>query len=87
LTDAAQQSETDLYPDWVGQVSNQTISPGARDAKRFISQRTKSGADKTGLTVQEMGRIWLNWQARAVGEGVLTPNPDYSNGKPKYILA
>lgn len=87
LTDAAQQTETDLYPDWVGQVSNQTISPGARDAKRFISQRTKSGADKTGLTVQEMGRIWLNWQARAVGEGVLTPNPDYSNGKPKYILA
>ncbi|EIJ35734.1 hypothetical protein [Thiothrix nivea] len=87
LEGEAKQVESDLYPEWVGRVSAGKISPGARDAKRFISQRTKSKEDKVGLTVQEMGRIWTLWNERAVKEGVLKHNPDWSNGKPKYILA
>ncbi len=87
LTDAAKQTETDLYPDWISRVSAKEISPGARDCKRFISQQTVGGQDKAGITVTEMGRIWLSWQGRAVQDGILKPNPDYSNGKPKYILA
>jgi hypothetical protein len=65
------------------------LTAGARDAKRFISQATKSSADKTGLTIQEMGRIWLNWQARASNDGVLKANPKYQAGnrQPKYLLA
>lgn len=86
LTGEAKQAETDLYPDWIAQVRGREISPGARDCKRFISQSTKSKDDKTGLTVQEMGRIWVIWQNRALADGVLKPNPEYSNGKAKYIL-
>lgn len=87
LTDDGKQAENRLYPEWKSKVSSREISPGARDCKRFISQSTKSKDDKTGLTVQEMGRIWLIWQGRAVADGILKPNPDYSNGKPKFILA
>lgn len=86
LTGEAKQAEIDLYPDWIIQVRGREISPGARDCKRFISQSTKSKDDKTGLTVQEMGRIWVIWQNRALADGVLKPNPEYSNGKAKYIL-
>ena len=89
LTGSAKQAETDLYPAWVGQVSAQAITPGARDAKRFISQETKNGADEYGLTIQEMGRIWLNWQDRAARDGVLVANPKYQPGnrQAKYLLA
>jgi hypothetical protein len=34
-----------------------------------------------------MGRIWLAWNERALKAGILKANPDYSNGKAKYILA
>ena len=87
LTGEAKQAESDLYPAWISKVKAGEISPGARDCKRFISQATKSKDDKTGLTVQEMGRIWIVWQTRASQDNVLKPNPDYSNGKPKYVLA
>lgn len=89
LTGAAKQAETDLYLAWVGQVSAQAITPGARDAKRFISQSTFTHGDKVVLSVQEMGRIWLNWQDRAAREGVLTANPKYQPGnrQAKYLLA
>ncbi|UOG93176.1 MAG: hypothetical protein L3K52_05440 [Candidatus Thiothrix sulfatifontis] len=87
LTGEAKQAEIDLYPQWIAKVNDKEITPGARDCKRFISQSTKSKDDKTGLTVQEMGRIWLNWNQRALQDGILKANPDYSNGKPKYILA
>ncbi|SEB10537.1 hypothetical protein SAMN05660964_03566 [Thiothrix caldifontis] len=87
LTGEAKRAEIDLYPQWIAKVSDKEITPGARDCKRFISQSTKSNDDKTGLTVQEMGRIWLNWNQRALQDGILKANPDYSNGKPKYILA
>lgn len=88
LSDAAKQAEAALYPAWVGQVSAQAITPGARDAKRFISQATFTHGDKVVLSVQEMGRIWLNWQDRASREGVLTANPKYQPGnrQAKYLL-
>lgn len=89
LTAAARQVEADLYPEWIGQVSTKAITPGARDAKRFISQSTFTHGDKTVLAVQEMGRIWLNWQERASNDGVLKANPKYQPGnrQPKYLLA
>ncbi|MEB4589358.1 hypothetical protein VSS37_00040, partial [Candidatus Thiothrix sp. Deng01] len=89
LTAAARQVEADLYPEWIGQVSAKAITAGARDAKRFISQATFTHGDKTVLAVQEMGRIWLNWQDRAANDGVLKPNPKYQPGnrQPKYLLA
>jgi predicted DNA-binding transcriptional regulator AlpA len=40
LTAAAKQAESDLYPEWVKQVSAKAITSGARDSKRFISQAT-----------------------------------------------
>ena len=87
LTDAAKRVETDLYPAWLEGVKMGEITPGARDCKRFISQNTFKTGDKTVLSVQEMQRIWVIWQSRATLDGILKPNPDYSNGKPKYILA
>lgn len=89
LTAAARQVEADLYPEWICQVSAKAITAGARDAKRFISQSTFTHGDKTVLAVQEMGRIWLNWQDRAANDGVLKPNPKYQPGnrQPKYLLA
>jgi hypothetical protein len=89
LTGSAKQAENDLYPQWLELVKSSELTAGARDAKRFISQATKSSADKTGLTIQEMGRIWLNWQARASNDGVLTANPKYQAGnrQPKYLKA
>jgi len=87
LTDEGRQVEADLYPEWISRVSAKTITAGARDCKRFISQSTFHKGDKTGLTIQEMGRIWLIWQGRAEIDGVLTANPDYANGKAKYLLA
>ncbi|MBO0615283.1 hypothetical protein [Thiothrix fructosivorans] len=89
LTAAAKQAESDLYPEWVKQVSAKAITSGARDSKRFISQATFTHGDKTVLSVQEMGRIWLNWQDRAARDGVLTANPKYqpNNRQPKYLLA
>jgi hypothetical protein len=89
LTAAAKQAELDLYPEWVKQVSDKVITSGARDAKRFISQATFTHGDKTVLSVQEMGRIWLNWQDRAARDGVLKANPKYQSGnrQAKYLLA
>jgi hypothetical protein len=89
LTGSAKQAENDLYPEWLELVKSGELTAGARDAKRFISQATKSSADKTGLTIQEMGRIWLNWQARAARDGVLKANPKYQAGnrQPKYLIA
>ena len=89
LTGSAKQAETDLYPAWLALVQSKEMTPGARDAKRFISQATKNGADEYGLTIQEMGRIWLNWQDRAAREGILKANPRYQNGnrQAKYLLA
>ncbi|QTR45394.1 hypothetical protein J9253_15480 [Thiothrix litoralis] len=88
LTGSAKQAETDLYPAWLDAVQSKEMTAGARDAKRFISQATKNGADEYGLTIQEMGRIWLNWQDRAARDGVLTANPKYQPGnrQAKYLL-
>lgn len=87
LQGEAVQAERDLYPLWLVAVQCKEITAGARDAKRFISQHTKGKGDKTGLTIQEMGRIWAIWQDRALNDGVLIPNPHYTNGKAKFILA
>lgn len=87
LQGEAVQAERDLYPLWLVAVQCKEITAGARDAKRFISQHTKGKGDKTGLTIQEMGRIWAIWQDRALTDGVLIPNPHYTNGKAKFILA
>lgn len=83
----AVQAERDLYPLWLAAVQGKEITAGARDAKRFISQHTKGKGDKTGLTIQEMGRIWAIWQDRALNDGVLITNTNYTNGKAKFILA
>jgi hypothetical protein len=89
LTAQARQVEADLYPEWVSQVSAKTITQGARDAKRFISQSTFNHGDKTVLSIQEMERIWNVWQERGANDGVLTANPKYQPGnrQPKYLLA
>ena len=88
LTGAAKQAETDLYPAWLDAVQSKEMTAGARDAKRFISQATKNGADEHGLTIQEMQRIWSSWQDRAAREGILTVNPKYQAGnrQAKYLL-
>lgn len=88
LSDAAKQIEMELYPVWLEQVATKAIAPGARDTKRFLSQSTYTKGDKTGLTIQEMQRIWTSWQDRAAGDGVLKYNPKYQPGnrQPKYII-
>jgi hypothetical protein len=70
-------------------VKSSELTAGARDAKRFISQATKNGADEYGLTIQEMQRIWASWQDRAARDGVLKANPKYQAGnrQSKYLLA
>ncbi|OQX03564.1 MAG: hypothetical protein BWK73_39120, partial [Thiothrix lacustris] len=89
LTGAAKQAEIDLYPQWLALVKSSELTAGARDAKRFISQATKNGADEYGLTIQEMQRIWASWQDRASNEGVLVANAKYQAGnrQPKYLKA
>lgn len=76
-----------LYPVWKGQVQNREIKPTKRDGFRFISANLCRGNRTRTLTPEHMVMLLNIWQARAARDGLLIPNPDYSNGKAKFLLA
>ena len=79
--------ERDLYPLWVQALQAKNISQGARDCKQFILGHTYTKGADLIVSMAEIERIRKRWNERALEEGVLISNSDYTNGKAKYILA
>jgi len=75
-----------LYKEWLDKVKNKTIKHTSRAGRRFISDKLCKGKQEHSLTPQGMDALLNIWQLRAVKEGVLIFNPEYSNGKSKFIL-
>lgn len=87
LTEEAKQVERSLYPLWIAALKAGEINQGARDCKQFILERTYTKDSRSVVTMAEIERIRKEWNGRAVQSGILVPNPNYTNGKAKYILA
>lgn len=87
LSNAAERIEKDLYPQWVAALRAGNINQGARDHKQFVLGHTYTKGADLIVSMAEIERIRKRWNDRALGEGVLIPNPHYTNGKAKFILA
>lgn len=87
LSSAAERLEKDLYPQWVAALRAGNINQGARDHKQFMLEHTYTKGADLIVSMAEIERIRKRWNDRALGEGVLIPNPHYTNGKAKFILA
>lgn len=87
LSSAAERLERDLYPLWVEALKAGKINQGARDHKQFVLGHTYTKGADLIVSMAEIERIRKHWNARALGEGILIPNPNYTNGKAKFILA
>ncbi|TXH69383.1 MAG: hypothetical protein E6Q83_10305 [Thiothrix sp.] len=87
LSSAAERLEKDLYPQWVAALQAGNINQGARDHKQFMLEHTYTKGADLIVSMAEIERIRKRWNDRALGEGILVPNPNYTNGKAKFILA
>lgn len=87
LSSAAERIEKDLYPQWVAALQAGNINQGARDHKQFVLGHTYTKGADLIVSMAEIERIRKRWNDRALGEGILVPNPNYTNGKAKFILA
>ena len=56
--------------------------------QKFIWKHDQRGEGLTVLSANETQRIWIEWQSRALNDGVLIANPKYQPGnrQAKYLL-
>jgi len=82
---AAFEAHNHLYPQWRAEVQRGEIAATARACRDFVAKHT--GVD--ALSMRQAKYIWNEWGKRAVGENVLSLNPEYSPGnrKLKYLKA
>ena len=69
------------FSDWLNLVKTRQLAPTMQPTKQFISERKLAKGIKL---IAAMAEDWLD---RAYNLGVLDENPDYGNGKPRYLLA
>ncbi|MGB0848715.1 MAG: hypothetical protein ACPGSM_18425 [Thiolinea sp.] len=69
------------YQEWLALVRKGQVRPTIPPAKRWISERELVEG------IRAIGELAGQWLDRAAGEGVLKPNPEGGQGKPKYVLA
>lgn len=82
---AAFEAHNHLYPQWRAEVQRGEMAATARACRDFVAKHT--GVD--ALSMRQAKYIWNEWGKRAVGENVLSLNPEYSPGnrKLKYLKA
>ena len=69
------------FNDWLNQIKSRQLAPTMQPTKQFISERKLAKGIKL---IAAMAEDWLD---RAYNLGVLDENPDYGNGKSRYLLA
>ncbi len=75
-----------LFPDWKRAVLNGNCKPSVTGSRRWVQQRIASTQDKKTYTPKEIGFITDGFFTRAISEGFIHENPDYRNGRAKYLL-
>jgi hypothetical protein len=82
---AAFEAHNDLYPRWRAAVNSGEIAATARACRDFV---VKHRGDDV-LSMRQAKYIWNAWGKKAVGENVLSLNPEYlpGNRKLKYLKA
>ena len=68
------------YQEWLTLIRKGQVRPTIPPAKRWISERELVDG------IKAIGSLADQWLERAAGEGVLKPNPQSGQGKPKYVL-
>ncbi|WP_020396612.1 hypothetical protein [Thiolinea disciformis] len=81
IATAPQSVQEGAFQEWLTQVRSGLASPTMQPTKQFISER------KLAKGIKLIAAMADDWLDRAYNLGVLDDNPDYSNGKPRYILA
>jgi len=75
-----------LYEEWLSQIEKGELRPSVRAGTRFISHRLCRGAKQETLTPLGMSMLLNQWFIQAVKDEVLLINPDYINGRAKYLV-
>lgn len=75
-----------LYKEWLNQIERGELRPSVRAGTRFISNRLCRGAKQKTLTPLGMSVLLQQWFTQAVKDEVLLLNPDYINGRAKYLV-
>jgi hypothetical protein len=73
-----------IYEEWVRAIKAGELTPTKRPCRRFVSARCR--AVVLDLTPSKMDLIINEWVSKAIVDGVLKVNPDYKQGRAKYIL-
>jgi len=83
---SAEGSKSGLYPEWIGAVQAGTCKPSVRPTWEWIQKRV--AAKETGSRTHDRTRISAMQKAffsRAIADGYMVKNPNWSNGKKKFI--
>jgi hypothetical protein len=88
LDDRLQRVAEKLYPAWIAAVKMGEITHAKDPCQKFIWKHDRRGEGLTVLSANETSRVWMEWQARGVADGVLKANPKYETGnrQVKYLL-
>lgn len=81
IATAPQAIQDRAFQEWLALIKGRALSPTNQPTKQFISEHKLAKGIKL---ISAMAEDWLD---RAYNLGVLDDNPDYGNGKPRYILA
>ena len=88
LNDRLKRVADELYPAWIQAIKAKEITSAKEPTQKFIWKHDQGGEGLTVLSANETQRIWIEWQSRALNDGVLTANPKYQPGnrQAKYLL-
>ncbi|UJS23887.1 hypothetical protein [Thiothrix winogradskyi] len=89
LDDRLKRVSDELYPAWIQVIKAKEITNAKEPTQKFIWKHDQRGEGLTVLSANETQRIWIEWQSRALCDGVLVANPKYQPGnrQAKYLLA
>lgn len=89
LNDRLKRVADELYPAWIQAIKAKEITSAKEPTQKFIWKHDQGGEGLTVLSANETQRIWIEWQSRALCDGVLIANPKYQPGnrQAKYLLA
>lgn len=89
LDDRLKRVSDELYHAWIQAIKAKEITSAKEPTQKFIWKHDQRGDGLTVLSANETQRIWIEWQSRALNDGVLIANPKYQPGnrQAKYLLA
>ena len=89
LDDRLKRVSDELYHAWIQAIKAKEITSAKEPTQKFIWKHDQRGEGLTVLSANETQRIWIEWQSRALNDGVLIANPKYQPGnrQAKYLLA